>query len=153
MTSATRITTLAGAIGTALLFVATASAQDSTKGEKWRTTVTMETTGMKMPGRTVEVCAPAGNPEEQIARPQQPGAKCETYDMKRTGNRYSAKMRCTGDVPMEGAIESETQGDNVKGRMQMTMKGMTMTMNFDATKLGSCEYKEPSLQHINPGVR
>lgn len=131
---------------TGTMLVAGASpvlAQKVVPGEKWRNTVSMEAMGMKMPARTTEACVPVGKANEALARPQGNDSQCEMYDVKQAGNRFSGKMRCTGNEPLEGTIESETEGNRIKGRMTMTTRGQSMNMTYDGEKLGqACEAKD-----------
>jgi hypothetical protein len=130
---------------TALLAAgAAALAADAAKkvpGEKWKQTVSIEAGGMKMPGRSFEVCVPKGKVEEALAKPpQNPNQNCTMSDIKRDGNRYSATMRCTGTPPVEGKVELTHEGNRTVGQLEMTMQGMTMTTKFDATNTGAaCE--------------
>lgn len=133
------------AIASAVLVLSTtpALAQKTVPGEKWRNTVSMEAMGMKMPGRTMEACVPVGKANEALARPQDNDSNCEMYDVKQSGNKFSGKMRCTGKQPMEGTIESESDGNRVKGKMSMTTGGQSMNMTYDGEKLGqACEAKD-----------
>jgi hypothetical protein len=103
----------------------------------------MEMNGMKMPGQTTDVCVPIAQRQEALSSPPE---NCEMYDMKQSGNRFSAKMRCTGENAGEGSIESISEGpDKMRNNMRMTMKngGMTMAMSSEMTKLpGSCDAAE-----------
>ena len=104
---------------------------------------------MSMPARTTEVCAPIGKAEEAMARTDN-NSNCTVYDTQRAGNKFSAKMRCTGETPMEGSMEMVTEGNTMRGTTKMKMQGMEMVMKHDSTKLGTaCEaldysdYKPP----------
>jgi len=133
----------------ATLLPGIALAQKKVPGEKWKVTVSMESAGMSMPARTTEVCAPIGKAEEAMARTDS-NSNCTVYDTQRAGNKFSAKMRCTGETPMEGSMEMVTEGNTMRGTTKMKMQGMEMTMKHDSTKLGTaCEaldysdYKPP----------
>jgi hypothetical protein len=126
-----------------------ALAQKKVPGEKWKTTVSMQSAGMSMPARTTEICAPVGKAEESMARPDN-NSNCSVYDTQRAGNKFSAKIRCTGETPMEGSMEMVTEGNTMRGTTNMKMSGMDMTMKYESTRLGtSCEavdysdYKPP----------
>jgi hypothetical protein len=137
-----RIASAVALAGLALSFAAPSLAQKTVPGEMWRQTMSMEAAGMKMPGRTSEICVPIGKAAESLARPQD-NDKCEMSDMKSTANGFSATMRCAGKEPMEGTIDSRTEGNTVKSRMQMKMNDMSMTMNSESTKLGAaCQAKD-----------
>ncbi len=119
-----------------------AHAQEPVPGEKWRQSATMEMNGMKMPGQTSEICVPIKQRDEALSSPPE---NCEMYDMKRSGNRFSAKMRCTGENAGEGSIETISEGpDKSRTTIKMTREGgMTMMMSSEMTKLpGSCDAAE-----------
>ena len=59
----TRIRTLALAAFLPIALAQVAIAQAPTPGERWRTTMSMEAMGMKMPGMTNEVCSPRNKEE------------------------------------------------------------------------------------------
>ncbi len=72
---------------------------------------------------------------------------CEVYDIKRTGNTQTFKMRCTGKDAMEGAGEFTYVGkDHYTGKMQVKTGGETMTMSYEGQKLGSCDGGEMNLK-------
>jgi Protein of unknown function (DUF3617) len=140
---------LALTVATTTLLPGVVLAQKKVPGEKWKTTVSMESAGMSMPARTTELCAPIGKAEESMARPDG-NSNCSVYDTQRAGNKFSAKMRCTGETPMEGSMEMVTEGNTMRGTTRMKMQGMDMTMKYESTKLGTaCEaldysdYKPP----------
>ena len=136
---ATLIRTVASACLVSLALSSPSLAQKKVPGEKWRQTISMEASGMKMPGRTLEVCVPVGQAEEALARPPE-NNDCKLSDVQRAGNKFSANIQCGGQTPMQGRIEQTTEGNRTVGKMQMQMQGMAMNMNFDSTKLGTaCE--------------
>jgi hypothetical protein len=144
--------TLAGTVAclVALALPSLSHAQKKVPGEKWRQTISMEASGMKLPARTLEVCVPVGKAEEALARPPE-NNDCKLSDVQRSGNKFSANIQCAGKTPMEGRIEQTSEGNRTIGKMQMKMQGMSMNMNFDSTKLGTaCEatdysdYKPPA---------
>jgi hypothetical protein len=109
-------------------------------GEKWKQSMSMEMSGMKMPARSFEVCVPVGKAAEALSRPPENNENCVISNARSSGNKFSADMQCTGKMPMEGHIESVMEGNRTITKMQMTAQGMTMVMNMDATKLGTaCE--------------
>ncbi|MBK6596469.1 MAG: DUF3617 family protein [Proteobacteria bacterium] len=108
-------------------------------GEKWRTTTQMEMEGMSMPGMTRENCVPVGQAAEAFSAPQQ--ENCEVYDVSRSGNRFAAKVRCTGKDAFEGTVEQIADGpDKYRGTMKMRTADGEMTMRIASSKLpGSCD--------------
>ena len=140
---------LAVTVAAASLLPGMAMAQKKVPGEKWKTTMSMEASGMSMPARTTEMCAPVGKAEEAMARPEG-DSNCSFYDMQRAGSKFTAKIRCTGDTPMEGSMEVVSEGNTMRGTTRMKASGMDMTMKYESTRLGTaCEaldysdYKPP----------
>ncbi len=95
---------------------------------------------MKIPAQNFEVCVPIGKADEALSRPPQNNENCTLTNQQRSGNKFSADLHCTGKTPMEGHIESQMEGNRTITKMQMQAQGMAMTMNMDATKVGTaCE--------------
>jgi hypothetical protein len=111
------------------------------EGEKWKVTNTMQMGGMSMPGQTSEICKQPDAGAEQP--PIRTDDSCQIYDMKRSGNVQSFKMRCTGEDKVEGSAQlTYVSPDHYKGRMEMTTGGETMVMNYEGQKLGKCDGTE-----------
>lgn len=134
--------------GIACILAATAYAQQKVPGEKWRSTVSMQTEGFSMPARTTEVCAPVGKAAETMG--QQGGDNCTISNWKQSGNKFSYDIKCTGEDGMVGHFEGENLGNTMRGSMTGKTADMTMQMKFESTKLGqACEaldysnYKPP----------
>jgi hypothetical protein len=134
-----RVGTAATAVLAVLGAQVVALADDKPAGEMWRETMSMEMAGMTMPPRTMEVCIPAGKAQEALSKPQGPGMgdNCTIQDAKHEGNKFSAKLICTGKQPMQGTIENVVEGDHSKGTMTFSMNGQQMTMKTDSQKLGT----------------
>ena len=108
-------------------------------GEKWKITSSVQMSGMSMPGQTTELCKQPG--EDTV--PVKTEANCEVYDVSRSGNVQSFKMRCTGEQPVEGSAQLTYVGpDHYKGKMEMKTGGETMVMNYEGQKLGQCDGTE-----------
>ncbi|GFE81984.1 hypothetical protein GCM10011487_39840 [Steroidobacter agaridevorans] len=111
------------------------------EGEKWKVTNTMQMGGMSMPGQTSEICKQPDADAEQP--PIRTDDNCQIYDMKRSGNVQSFKMRCDGEDKVEGSAQlTYISADHYKGRMEMTTGGETMVMNYEGKKLGQCDGTE-----------
>jgi hypothetical protein len=125
-------------------------AEDKPAGELWQQTVSMEMSGMNMPPRTLQVCVPQGKANETLSKPQGPGMgeNCAMQDAKHEGNRFTARMICTGKQPMEGTIESVFDKDHAKTTMTLSMSGRQMTMKTDSQKLGT-----PCTPRTLPGAK
>lgn len=110
-----------------------ALAQGYTPGEKWKVTTSMQMSGMSMPAQTMEICKPT----DADAVPVKTDDNCQIYDVKRSGNTQSFKMRCTGEEPAEGSAEFTYLGsDRYQGKMLVNTSGQTMTMAYEGQKLG-----------------
>lgn len=120
-----------------------ALAQGSVEGEKWKITSSMQMSGMSMPGMSSEICKQPGDDSAPIKTED----NCQVYDMKRSGNVQSFKMRCTGKDAMEGSATFTYLGtDRYQGKMEMTAQGETMVMSYEGQKLGNCDGREANLQ-------
>jgi Protein of unknown function (DUF3617) len=127
-------------------------AQQKVAGELWRQTTSMDMKGMSMPSRTMEMCVPVGKANETLSRPQ--NSDCKVYDAKTVGNRFTAKMSCTGRAALEGEIETVTEGKTVRGTTHMKMQGGEATMKFESTRLGTaCEVPDYSTLKRDAGAR
>ncbi len=116
------------------------AAAQGIEGEKWKVTNTMQMGGMTMPGQTSEICKQPGQDSEPPVRTDD---SCQIYDMKRSGNVQSFKMRCTGENAAEGAAQlTYLTPDHYKGKMEITTGGETMVMNYEGQKLGKCDGSE-----------
>jgi hypothetical protein len=117
----------------------TALADGKPAGELWEQTTSMEMTGMTMPPHTQEICVPPGRIDEALSKPQGPGmnGNCTVVDARREGNRFTARISCTGKQPLEGTIESVVEGDHARGTITFSMNGQQMTMKTDSHKVGT----------------
>lgn len=117
-------------------------------GELWQITTSMEMEGMPMamPGQTSKACLPKDrNSDAAIPKDK----SCSTTDMRKSGNKTSYKIVCTGKEKMTGTGELENLGsDSYRGKMRMTgtMDGekMDMTQTFSGKRIGTCKYEEPA---------
>jgi hypothetical protein len=110
------------------------------QGEKWKVTNTMQMGGMSMPAQKSEICKQPGQDSEPPIRTDD---SCQIYDMKRSGNVQSFKMRCTGENAAEGSAQlTYISPDHYKGKMEITTGGETMVMNYEGQKAGQCDGTE-----------
>jgi hypothetical protein len=118
-------------------------------GELWEVTMKMEMAGMPMamPARTNKVCQAKDKPQEEQAMPAD-DKDCKMTDMKRSGNKSSFTVVCSGKNKFTGKGEFERSADRYSGKMHMTgtMDGesMDMTQTFSGRKVGTCTYKDPT---------
>ena len=132
---------------TALLLTCTglplAHAASPPPGEKWKVTSNMQMAGMSMPGSTTELCKQPGDDTVPVKTDD----NCEVYDVERSGNVQSFKMRCTGKNAVEGSAQfTYLSKDHYTGRMQMKAEGETMSMSYEGQKLGACDGTESNLK-------
>jgi hypothetical protein len=121
----------------------TSLAYGAVEGEKWKITSQMQMSGMSMPAMSNEICKQPG--DDSV--PVQTEKNCEVYDINRTGNVQSFKMRCTGKDKMEGSAQFTYLGaDHYQGKMVVNTQGETMTMNMEGRKIGSCDGGEINLK-------
>ena len=130
------------AIAAALCTVSVAAvvAQNKTQGVKWRAKVTMQAKSFAMPERTMEICLPPTDPEQAALQQGQSQANCKMSNYKRSGNKTSADMKCTGDLPSDTHWEMESRGDTMTGTMVTKTASDTINVKYDYTRLGgACE--------------
>lgn len=114
--------------------------------ELWEVTVKMEMAGMPMamPAQTNRICQPKDRPQEEGMMPAD--QNCKMTDVKRSGNKSSFKLSCTGEQAMTGSGEFEHNGDNYRGTMRMATvmdgESFDMTQNISAKKVGNCTYED-----------
>lgn len=115
-----------------------ARAQAPTPGERWRSTMSMEMMGMKMPGFTTEICAPKGQKEAPVA----PDKNCQITNQQRSGNTSSFDMSCKGG--MTGRMEmTQESPSRWSGKMTSNSPEGQMTMRMASEKLpGDCDASE-----------
>jgi len=151
-----RIIRQARVYGAASAFLAILGAQvvaladDSTAGETWQMSMTMEMAGMSMPAHTMQLCVPKGKAQETLSKPQGPGMgdNCTLQDATHDASHFSAKFMCTGKQPVQGTVETVFEGDHAKSTVTMQMNGQTMTMKNEAQKVGT-----PCTPKAMPGAK
>ncbi len=127
-----------GALCAVLSTLATAQGKD----ELWDITMKMEMAGMPfaMPPQSNRVCIEKGNDAGLV--PKNDSGECTITDQKRTGNRFTFAVACTGKDPMTGKGEFVYGTDSYEGRMQMKGKSggepFDMTQTMSGKKVGNC---------------
>ena len=122
----------------ALVWPFAASAQG--KDDLWEVTIKMEIPGMPMamPAQTHRVCTGKGKDEDYIPRRD----NCRVLESKRSGNRLTYKMACTGTDAMDVSGELTYGSNSYDGRMRMVGKSdgtaMEMTQTFVGKRVGDC---------------
>ncbi len=138
MTDRIRCLALAALLTISLAQATAALAQAPTPGERWRTSMSMEMMGMKMPGMTHEVCSP----KNADNTPPVGNEDCQTSNVRRSGNTLSFDMQCKGGMTgtMQMTQESPTKWS---GKMLANTSDGQMTMNMRSEKLpGDCDASE-----------
>ena len=131
-----RTCALAAGIGLAASTPAVAQGQD----DQWEIVSKMEMpgTGMSMPAQTMRICT-AKNAKDEDYIPRQ-GGNCRMTDSKRTGNKFTYRMECTGSDAgtMDGEVVFGTGA--YEGKMRMTMSGsnQAMQMTYSGKRTGNC---------------
>jgi len=140
MMAATRLASaLAGLAAAALVHAQGAD-------ELWSISTRMEMDGMQMPGRSQQVCMKKGETQPQSLG--QPDPDCKVTDQRRSGNKFTWKVVCTGDEPMSGSGEMTRNRDSLEGRMQLKGKEGEMKIQYSGRLSGTCNaatYRDPQV--------
>jgi hypothetical protein len=109
------------------------------KDDLWEVSSKMEMPGMPMamPAQVNRVCLGKNRKDEDLIPRQD---NCRVVDSKRTGNRVTYRMECTGNEPMT-IVGDLTFGNNAyEGQMRMTMTKTkdTMNMALSGKRVGDC---------------
>ena len=129
------------ALGSALFAAFCLPVAAQGKDELWDITMKMEMAGMpmSMPARTQRTCLEKSAGDEQFVPKQE---DCKAVDTKRSGNKLTFKMVCTGKNPMTATGEMTFSEGAYEGRMRMTgkMEGqpVDMTQTYSGKRVGNC---------------
>ena len=112
----------------------------------WETTITSNMSGGKpLVSRACVTAKQLEDPGGVMPKLDNSGMKCEQLDLKTSGNTVSWKMRCSGEVPMQGSGQMTAAADSYSGQMDMTMKmqGQTMSISqaMSGKRVGDCPAK------------
>lgn len=134
-----RASALTRFVTTAMIVIAcgsAAAAGATVPGERWQHKMSMQMGGMTMAMPGGEVCAPVGQAAQELAKPDK---NCKLSNVRQSGNRFSADVKCTGKEPMEGTMEMTTGPDFMTGKMSIRSDDGEMTMVTESRKLGACQ--------------
>ena len=126
--------------GVLALFV-TPAAQAQGADDLYEVTVKMEMAGMpmSMPTMTQRSCVKKGGSDADSVPHQE---NCKVTDAKRTGNKLTFTMVCTGRDAMTGNGEFTYAGDGYNGtirfRGKMEGQDMEMTQAIAGRRVGAC---------------
>ena len=111
------------------------------KDDLYEVTSKMEMPGMPMamPAQTSRVCvAKSGKDDDYVPRRE----NCRVLESKRTGNKLTYKMACTGKDAMTVDGEMTFGSNSYEGRMKMSgkMEGQPMEMmqTYSGKRVGDC---------------
>jgi len=118
---------------------AAGTAAEGLPGVLWQTTSQMVMPGLPFSPQpnTSQRCT-AG--EWTQPPPPPPGQTCTNSNFQRQGNKVTWDTQCTGEMDMAGRGEiTFTSPDAYTGVINLTARGMTVTVNLSGTKLGDCD--------------
>lgn len=125
-----------GALAAAIL-VGLAAPVLAEPGVRWEMTTKMTMAGMSMPGQSTTACLPKAATQDDMPSGIPDEQNCQVSNKRTVGSTTSFDIRCTGDEPMTGRVETTFHGpDHYTSVMTMTMDGEPMTMTSTARKIG-----------------
>ena len=110
-------------------------------GDLYEVTVKMEMAGMpmQMPAMTQRNCVKKGGSDADLVPHQE---NCKVTDTKRTGNRMTFAIACTGRDAMKGTGDFTFAGDGYSGQIRLTGKmeneDVQMTQAITGRRIGAC---------------
>jgi len=129
----------AKALVSAIAFAAMPPALAQGTDEQWEISSKMEMPSMpiSLPAQVQRICV-GKSPKDDEFVPKQ--GDCKIVDSKRTGNKFTYKMSCTGNEPStsEGEVVFGSGAYDGKMRITMTKTGDSMQMAYSGKRVGSC---------------
>jgi hypothetical protein len=130
------------AVVLSVLLPAAVFAAEGMRPGMWETTTTMDMPGMpmKMAPTTVKHCYTAEEVKDQ-KKVISSNKDCTVTDVKRSGNKVTWKMTCTGQNPGTFSGETVFSGDSYVSTMQMESQGgqgMSVNMKVEGKRVGNC---------------
>jgi hypothetical protein len=104
--------------------------------ELWQMTTRMEVEGMQMPAMSQQVCMKKGQTRAEGLGQQD--RNCKVTEQRRSGNKLTWKVVCTGENAMTGTGEMTRNRDTLEGRMQMKGKDGEMKIVYSGRLGGTC---------------
>jgi hypothetical protein len=110
-------------------------------GDLYEVTVKMEMAGMpmQMPTMTQRNCVKKGGSDADLVPHQE---NCKVADTKRTGNRMTFAIACTGRDAMKGTGDFTFAGDSYSGQIRLMGKmeneDVQMTQAITGRRIGAC---------------
>lgn len=130
------------AVVLSVLLPAAVFAAEGMRPGMWETTTTMDMPGMpmKMAPTTVKHCYTAEEVKDQ-KKVISSNKDCTVTDVKRSGNKVTWKMKCTGQNPGTFSGETVFSGDSYVSTMQRESQGgqgMSVNMKVEGKRVGNC---------------
>ena len=125
----------------ALVALAWAQAVHAQAGDLYEVTVRMEMAGMpmQMPAMTHRNCVKKGGSDADLVPHQD---NCTVTDAKRTGNRLTFAIACTGRDAMKGNGDFTFAGDGYSGQIRLAGKmeneDVQVTQAITGRRVGAC---------------
>ena len=111
-------------------------------GNLWQVETSMEMPGMKMPGRSQQVCAPVASEGPEVLAGGD--SECTMSNVKRSAGKFSYDVTCPQG---SGSGEMTYQGkDSYTSKMTMSADGQTMTMVTHGKRVGACDASQMKKQ-------
>jgi hypothetical protein len=133
------VVVLAAIAFVALSYTSVFAANEMREG-KWEITSSMDMPGMpfKVPPTVVSHCYTEEDVKDQKKVIANKNSDCTVTDMKKTGNKLTWKMKCTGKS--KGTFSGETTfgKDIYESTMNMQSEGRSMTTKSKARRIGDC---------------
>jgi Protein of unknown function (DUF3617) len=122
-----------------LALTATCFAADTMRDGYWELTTTMEMPGMPMmiPPTTIKHCYTKEDVKDQ-KKTITTDKNCTVTDLKKSGNKVTWKMKCTGNHAGDFSGETVFKKDAYDSTMKMHTEEQTMNMKVKAKRLGNC---------------
>lgn len=109
------------------------------KDDLWETSSKMDMPGMPiaMPAQVNRVCLGKNRKDEDLIPKQD---NCRVTDSKRTGNRLTYRMECSGNEPSVIVGDLTLGNNSYEGQMKMTLTKTNDTMNMalSGRRVGDC---------------
>jgi len=123
-----------------LALPAASFASDLMREGNWELTTTMDMPGMpmKMPPTVIQHCYTKEDVKDD-KKTITTDKNCTVKDMKKSGNKITWKMTCTGKNAGEFSGETVYKGDSFDSSMKMLSQGHNMNMKVKGKRLGNCK--------------
>ena len=121
--------------------------------ELWQMTTRMEMEGMQLPAAQQQVCMKKGETRAEGLGQQDPN--CKVTEQRRSGNKLTWKVVCTGENAMTGTGEMTRNRDTLEGRMLMKGRDGEMKIVYSGRLGGTCNaqtHRDPQVAAMQQQV-